>query len=310
MASALEKPLLNVYVTNRCVLDCMYCGRSSVSESELETETSKNALLGLISSARHEGYPRIKFSSMYGEPLMRDDLEDLVRAAVEQKYEDISLSTNGVFLKKRAKSLREAGLHRMCVSLDTLSADRFRYITGKDLFDQVVEGIELAATLFPGNIKLNVVVIADTTETEIDDIIHWAFNRNIVPQFIEVVGSPIPLTFDKYYFPLERVVSRLAEDALLVSHDHLDKRTTIILPNGKIEFRRSKEWPRQNYTWERAIVHSDGQLGIYYNERPGITIGNGSPQEVEAAIKALKEVSATKEQVNLTAEVGNRRMVS
>lgn len=310
MASSLEKPLLNVYVTNRCILDCVYCCRSSATKHELEAEPQKDVLLAVIKAARREGYPRIKFSSMYGEPLMRDDLEDLVRAAADQKYEDISLSTNGVFLKKRAKGLLEAGLHRMCVSLDTLSPDRFKSITGKDMFDQVRDGIEHAAKLFPGNVKINVVVVGGTTETEIDDIIKWSFDRNIVPQFIEVVGSPMPAIFDKYHFSLENVVSRLSEDALLVSHDRLDKRTTIILPNGKIEFRRSKAWPKQQYTWERAIVHSDGQLGIYYNERPGIDLGSGRATEVKAAIQALKKVEVSVTQLNLTAAVGNRRMVS
>lgn len=310
MASKLEKPLLNVYMTNRCMLDCAYCGRSSASKKELEAEMPKSTLLNLIQTARNEGYPRIKFSSRFGEPLMRDDLEDLVRAAVEQKYEDISLSTNGVLLKKRAMSLRDAGLHRMCVSLDTLSADRFKEITGKDMLAQVQEGIELAAELFPGNVKINVVVVAGVTDAEIDDIIQWAFSRNVVPQFIEIVGSPIPSTFDKYHFSLENVVSRLSENALLVAHDRIDKRTTIVLPDGTIEFRRSKLWPRQNYTWERAIVHSDGQLGIYYNERPGIMLDSGKPNEIKAAIQALKEVNVSAKQVDLVAALGSRPCVS
>ena len=310
MVSKLEKPLVILYPTNYCMLDCAYCGRVAIDQSELDAEIAKDLIVNVIGAARSEGYARIKFSGRYGEPLLRDDLEELIQEAVKQQYEDISLSTNGLLLKARASSLRDAGLHRMCISLDTLSATKFKEITKRDAFGQVVEGIELAAKLFPGNVKLNVVVLRDLNVSEIDEIIRWAFERKVSPQFIEVVGSPLVSIFEKYFFSLNDVASRLAENARLVSYDRLDKRTTIVLQDGTVELRTCNRWPEQHYTWERTVVHPDGHLGIFCNDRTGISINGGKKNEISDALRALKQVKISKEQIEHAAAYGCRACVS
>jgi len=94
-----------------------------------------------------------------GEPLLRRDLPDLIaRLAARPAIRDLAMTTNGVLLAQHAQALREAGLHRLTVSLDTLQPDRFRTLTRYDSLDRVRDGIETASPLF-GGLKLDTVVI-------------------------------------------------------------------------------------------------------------------------------------------------------
>jgi cyclic pyranopterin phosphate synthase len=94
-----------------------------------------------------------------GEPLLRRNVPDLVRRlAGRSAIRDLAMTTNGVLLAAHARALRDAGLHRLTVSLDTLRADRFQQLTRYDELPRVLDGIAVAAPLFPG-LKLDTVVI-------------------------------------------------------------------------------------------------------------------------------------------------------
>jgi len=102
-----------------------------------------------------------------GEPLLRRDLPDLIRRlASRSAIRDLAMTTNGVLLASQARTLRDAGLHRLTVSLDTLRADRFRTLTRFDELGRVLEGIAAAAPLFPG-LKLDTVAIRGVNDDEL-----------------------------------------------------------------------------------------------------------------------------------------------
>jgi cyclic pyranopterin phosphate synthase len=138
-----------------------------------------------------------------GEPLLRRDLPALVRRlAGRAAIRDLAMTTNGVLLAPQAAALRDAGLHRLTVSLDTLRPDRFRDLTRNDELDRVLDGIATAAPLFPG-LKLDTVVIGGVNDDELVDLIEFGRQHGAEVRFIEYmdVGGAT-------HWSIQRVVSR------------------------------------------------------------------------------------------------------
>jgi cyclic pyranopterin phosphate synthase len=98
---------------------------------------------------------------------------------------DLALTTNGIFLAKQAQILRDAGLHRITVSLDTLRPQTFRDLTRQDAHAQVLEGIEAVLGAHFAEVKLDTVVVKGINEDELGDIVEFSRQRNIEPRFIE-----------------------------------------------------------------------------------------------------------------------------
>jgi cyclic pyranopterin phosphate synthase len=120
-----------------------------------------------------------------GEPLLRRDLPALVtRLAARPAIADLAMTTNGVLLAQHARTLREAGLHRVTVSLDTLRPDRFQRLTRYDELDRVLAGIDAAVPLFPG-MKLDSVVMRGVNDDELVDLIEFGRARGAEVRFIE-----------------------------------------------------------------------------------------------------------------------------
>jgi GTP 3',8-cyclase len=148
-----------------------------------------------------------------GEPLLRRDLPALVRRlAGRAAVRDLAMTTNGVLLASQAQALRDAGLHRLTVSLDTLRPDRFRNLTRFDELDRVLAGIATAAPLFPG-LKLDTVVIGGVNDDELVNLIEFARQHGAEVRFIEYmdVGGAT-------HWSMQRVVSRREMLSRLEAH--------------------------------------------------------------------------------------------
>ena len=181
-----HRPLRNLRlsVTDRCNLRCSYCmpepdyvwlPREDILHFE-EIET-------LVDIFTELGVDKVRLTG--GEPLLRRNVTDLVRRlAARPAIRDLAMTTNGVLLAREAAALRDAGLHRLTVSLDTLRADRFRNLTRFDELDRVLDGIRTAAPLFPG-LKLDTVVINGTNDDELVDLIEFARPLGAEVRFIE-----------------------------------------------------------------------------------------------------------------------------
>src|SRR4051812_6577399 len=146
----LGRPLKNLRlsVTDRCNLRCSYCMPEAdyvwLPRQDLLQYEEMSALIDVFAQA---GVDKIRLTG--GEPLLRRDLPQLVAMiAGKPAIRDLALTTNGVALADQAKALREAGLHRITVSLDTLQADRFRALTRVDALPQVLAGIDEARDRF------------------------------------------------------------------------------------------------------------------------------------------------------------------
>ena len=176
---------LRISVTDRCNLRCQYC----MPEPEYVWLPRENILnfeeiAALADAFSEEGVDRVRITG--GEPLLRRDLTVLIRSlASRPAIQDLALTTNGILLKGAAASLRDAGLHRITVSLDTLKRDRFRALTGSSDFDAVVAGIRTAAETGFAPLKLDSVVIRGTNEDELIDLIEFAKSVDAEIRFIE-----------------------------------------------------------------------------------------------------------------------------
>jgi cyclic pyranopterin phosphate synthase len=121
-----------------------------------------------------------------GEPLLRASLENLVaRIATIPGVEDLALTTNGHLLTQQAMKLKDAGLQRLTVSVDSLRPERFAQITDSNSLERVLNGIETAKKVGFKNIKINAVIIRGVNDDELVDFVRWAKVEGHVIRFIE-----------------------------------------------------------------------------------------------------------------------------
>jgi cyclic pyranopterin phosphate synthase len=175
---------VRVSLTDRCDLACVYC-RPSRSDGyaldRLDLPAIRTMLTGLVGA----GVRRIRFTG--GEPLLSPHVVEAVRHAVALGADDIALTTNGTLLDKLAAPLREAGLRRLTLSLDSLDPARFERITRGGRLSRVLSGLARARTVGFDEIKLNCVVLRGENDDEIERLTLFAWKHGLVPRFIEVM---------------------------------------------------------------------------------------------------------------------------
>jgi len=187
LADQLGRPLrsLRISVTDRCNLRCQYCMPEEEYIWLRRDQLLRFEEIELLADVFADlGVEKVRLTG--GEPLVRRDLPLLIRMLADnQKIKDLALTTNGVLLAEFARLLREAGLQRITVSLDTLRADRFRTISRRDSLDRVLEGIQAAARAGFDALKLDSVVIRSTNDDELVDLIEYGKNVGAEVRFIE-----------------------------------------------------------------------------------------------------------------------------
>lgn len=183
----LGRPLrdLRLSVIDRCNLRCQYC----MPEKEYAWLSRKNILsfeeiVVLVEAFVSNGVNKIRLTG--GEPLLREDLCELVRAlAAISGVQDLAMTTNGVLLARHAAKLKEAGLRRVTVSLDTLRPETFRRLTQRTSFDAVINGIRVLGDVGFTGTKLDVVVIRGVNDDELADLIEFGRKAAAEVRFIE-----------------------------------------------------------------------------------------------------------------------------
>lgn len=195
---------LRISVTDRCNLQCMYCvpeeGIAVGSHGEILTYEEITRLTEIFADL---GIEKIRITG--GEPLARNGVSSLVKSLSSiEKINQLCLTTNAVFLAPYAKRLKEAGLNNINISLDTLSEAKFRRITRKSYFPDVMKGIEAAQRSGFYPLKLNVVIMKGVNDDEIGDFISFARSRNLILRFIEFMKIT-PLWNKDFFMPIEEI---------------------------------------------------------------------------------------------------------
>ena len=176
---------LRISVTDRCNFRCLYCmpeeGMEWIPKEEVLSFEEIEKLVGVLAPL---GIRKLRLTG--GEPLLRRDLPELVSMLRKiEGIEDIALTTNAVLLSEQAEALRKSGLDRVNISLDSLLKERFEQITRRDALERVLLGIEQAARIFPGPLKINAVLMRGLNDGEIPAFAELARENGHIVRFIE-----------------------------------------------------------------------------------------------------------------------------
>jgi len=178
---------LRVSLTDRCNFRCFYClphGEPPIAPKEqmLSFEEIEYVCEIFVSL----GIEKIRLTG--GEPMLRRDIETIIRKLSRLKssgLQDLALTTNGYYLPDRAQSLKDAGLDRVTISLDSLKRDVFKRMTGVDVLDRVLNGIAAAKKAGLEPIKINAVIVRGHNEDEVADFAAFAREYDVKMRFIE-----------------------------------------------------------------------------------------------------------------------------
>ena len=175
---------LRVSVTTRCNLNCVYCGKQDCEKKDAELTVAQ--IETLVRAFARCGIKKVRVTG--GEPLVRSDIRDIVAAIAHTPgIETVGLTTNGVLLAPLAKTLADAGLQSVNVSLDSTDGSTYRHLTGADVLQRVLDGIAAAQTAGLSPIKLNAVLMKGVNADGAGALIALAKNAPIDVRFIELM---------------------------------------------------------------------------------------------------------------------------
>lgn len=231
---------IRISITDRCNLRCKYCVNENFPYVPHAEILRYEEIVRFVKACAELGVTKVRLTG--GEPLIKQDIEFLLaEIKALEGIEDISLTTNGVFLSEKIGRLKEAGLTRVNISLDSLKPERFAYITGVDAYDRVLEGISMAKDLGLNPVKINTVIIKGFNDDEIIDFAKFAKVWDVEVRFIEFM----PFGESNLWDSSKIIPSSVLEDII--------KRTYPLEPSNN-----SHKGPAKMFT----IANSLGRIGF------------------------------------------------
>lgn len=270
---------LRVSLTNRCNLRCIYCHSEGEKDSGSEITVDEVAQIARI--AAKYGVDKIKFSG--GEPLLRKDFEDILLALPDLR--DVSVTTNGTLLAPRARSLKDSGLDRVNVSLDSMSPERFNFITKcpDGYFERVLDGISVALDAGLTPVKINMVYLKDVNEDEVEKMIDFVRGRPLVLQVIELMNFRGAFSYHADVAALERKIKAKADRAVC---REMHRRTKYYLNGAEVEIVRPIDNSEFCMNCNRLRVTSDCKLKpCLLRDDNLVSVRGMTDEQVEEAMK-------------------------
>ena len=257
-----ERPILSLRITltNRCNVNCLYCHHDGMVKSK--DEMTADELYTICKIAKKIGVRKIRLSG--GEPLLKNDIVEIVEKIASLDFKDISMTTNGIVLEKYAQELKDAGLDRVNVSLDTLNRETFEFITKKDYLEDAKRGILKAVEVGLYPVKINMVIMKDINQDEIDDMFEFCKENNIVLQLIELIESE-NCDDDKfsvdYHYKLDDIEKELADIADDVrEREFMQGRKKYYINGGEIEVVKPVDNAKFCANCSRLRITPDGKI--------------------------------------------------
>lgn len=175
---------LRISVTDRCNLRCRYCmPEEGVQLMPHDAILTFEEIRTLVKAGIEQGITKVRLTG--GEPLVRKDIVTLIKMLAELPgIEDLAMTTNGVLLDRYAVELKKAGLHRVNISLDTMDAEKFEYITRGGDIQKVLDGIDAALTAGLTPVKINCVVRNSSDEPDAKDVKKFGETKGVFVRFI------------------------------------------------------------------------------------------------------------------------------
>ncbi|WDP93370.1 MAG: GTP 3',8-cyclase MoaA [Desulfobacter sp.] len=212
---------LRVSVTDQCNLSCCYCapfrpGHGGTPLPPKDRLMSFDEMLRLVKIGVDLGISKVRLTG--GEPLCRRGVTRFIEKLSRiPGIKDIGLTTNGILLESMARELRDAGLNRINVSLDTLGTARFKQITGKDAWHRVWDGIMAALALGFSPVKINTVVMKGVNDDEVVDMARLSLLYPLHVRFIEYMPiGPDPRTIRGYFISGTELKNRVGQLGKLI----------------------------------------------------------------------------------------------
>lgn len=220
---------LRLSVTTGCDQRCFYCHHEGQSTSDAEMTAEE--IRKLFKIARAVEVKKLKITG--GEPLMREDIVELVHTGAEI-FDEVSMTTNGTLLASRAEDLKQAGLDRINVSLDTLDPKLYERITGADEIDSVIHGIDRAIEVGLRPLKINMVMLNGMNISHLPQLLDFASSKGAILQLIEL--SPVDGNggdgLKEYFCPLGEIETSLAACATRLERNELHDRRRYTVPHN------------------------------------------------------------------------------
>jgi len=258
MKDPYQRPIkgLRISITQRCNLNCFYCHHEG--EAGANEEMSVDEIIRIVRVASTLGVRRVKYTG--GEPLLRDDLPEIISRTVSLGMEDTAITTNGSLLKSKACALREAGLKRLNLSLPSLKPEVYLSLTGGHMKDAVEGALEASRSGI--EIKINVVIMKGVNDNEAEDFISFARSIGGSLQLIELedLGLEDGL-YSSYHIDLEemeRSVAGMAERVM--KREEMNERTRYLVKGAQVDIVRPVENADFCRACTRLRVTSDGRL--------------------------------------------------
>lgn len=257
-----ERPILSLRITltNRCNLNCLYCHHDGMVKSQ--DEMTPDEIYRICKIAKTLGVQRVRLSG--GEPLLKKDIVEIVEKINSLNFKDISITTNGTLLKEYAQDLKNAGLDRVNVSLDSLNHEKYEYITKKDYLDKAKAGIleSVAVGLYP--VKINMVLMKGINETEVRDMFRFSKENGIILQLIELMESENceDTKFSKdYHYNIEGIEAKLDEISdEIKTRKFMQGRKKYFIDGGEIEIVKPLENTEFCANCTRLRITPDGKI--------------------------------------------------
>lgn len=257
-----ERPIisLRITITNRCNENCVYCHHDGMISSK--EEMTPDEIFKISKIAKKIGVKKIRLSG--GDPLIRKDIVEIVEKIASLDFKDISLTTNGVLLEKYAQGLKDAGLDRVNVSLDTLNRDTYKYITNMDYLNEAKAGILKAVEVGLYPVKINMVIMKGVNEHEIKDMFKFCKEHGIILQLIELIKSE-NCEDDKFsaehHYPLESLEKKLTDMADEVhERKFMQGRKKYYIGDGEIEIIMPVDNAKFCANCSRLRITPDGKI--------------------------------------------------
>lgn len=213
---------LRLSVTDRCQLGCLYCRPASGGCPSQRGNASESISIDDIATFVHVIQDQFSLSKVHltgGEPLLQPHLTELIRRLDNQGL-DLALTTNAQCLEQHAASLKEAGLKRVNVSLDSLNPVTFANMTRGGDIQRTLDGIRKAKAVRLQPIKLNMTVLRGLNDHEIEDVAHYALRAGCEVRFLELMPiGPAQDRFDQLFVSATEVHERLTKAFALTPVD-------------------------------------------------------------------------------------------
>jgi len=212
LSDSFQRPInyLRISLTDRCNLRCIYCmpakGVQLMSHGDILTYEE---IYTIAQAAAELGINKVRLTG--GEPLVRLELSQLIQMLAQiESIDDISLTTNGTLLARYAAELKQAGLRRVNISLDTLKPDRFKSITRSSFnIGDVMEGINVARSVGLNPVKLNMVVMSGVNDDELIDFATKSIDEDWHVRFIEFMPLNEMSNTASYFVSVSEMRKRL-----------------------------------------------------------------------------------------------------